>query len=53
MIFRLLTPPCSAQENSLHVLNLEPFLLRNERYLEHSGLNFHQHVSSLQQEYAH
>lgn len=44
---------CSAQENSLHVLILEPFLLRNERYLEHSGLNFLQHVSSLQQEYAH
>lgn len=41
----------SARESSLHVLILEPFLLRNERYLEHSGLNFLRHVSGLQQEY--
>ncbi|MEK5465847.1 deoxyribodipyrimidine photo-lyase [Paenibacillus sp. FSL R7-0210] len=42
----------SAQEDSLHVLILEPFLLRNKRYLEHSGQNFLQHVARLQQEYA-
>ncbi|MEK4043043.1 deoxyribodipyrimidine photo-lyase [Paenibacillus sp. FSL H8-0048] len=37
---------------SLHVLILEPFLLRNKRYLEHSGRNFLQHVARLRQEYA-
>ncbi|WNS45573.1 deoxyribodipyrimidine photo-lyase [Paenibacillus sp. MMS20-IR301] len=42
---------CSSRDSSLHVLILEPFLLRNERYLEHSGQNFLIHLSSLQQEY--
>lgn len=41
----------SSRESSLHVLILEPFLLRNKRYLEHSGLNFLKHLTSLQQEY--
>ncbi|WP_340023240.1 deoxyribodipyrimidine photo-lyase [Paenibacillus sp. FSL K6-1096] len=42
----------AAGVSSLHVLILEPFLLRKERYLEHSGRNFLQHVARLQQEYA-
>ncbi|WP_150268283.1 cryptochrome/photolyase family protein [Paenibacillus tepidiphilus] len=42
----------SAGERSLHVLILEPFLLRNNRYLEHSGINFLAHAASLQQQYA-
>lgn len=42
----------SAEEDSLHVLILEPFLLRNKRYLEHSGQNFLLHVARLRQEYA-
>lgn len=41
----------SAEKDSLHVLILEPFLLRNKRYLEHSGRNFLQHVVRLQQQY--
>ncbi len=36
---------------SLHVLILDPFLLRKERYLEHSGLNFLKQVARLQQDY--
>ncbi|WP_284642856.1 cryptochrome/photolyase family protein [Paenibacillus silviterrae] len=37
---------------SLHVLILDPFLLRQERYLEHSGINFLQHARRLQEQYA-
>ncbi|MCL6603721.1 MAG: DNA photolyase family protein [Paenibacillus sp.] len=37
---------------SLHVLILDPFLLRNQRNLEHSGANFLLHVKMLQQQYA-
>lgn len=39
-------------ERSLHVLILEPFLLRKGRHQEHSGINFLTHVARLQQEYA-
>ncbi|MRN52327.1 cryptochrome/photolyase family protein [Paenibacillus monticola] len=42
----------SAQCSSLHVLILDPFLLRNERNLEHSGVNFLQHVARLQKQYS-
>ncbi|MEK5396720.1 cryptochrome/photolyase family protein [Paenibacillus sp. FSL K6-2859] len=42
----------SSGSRSLHVLILEPFLLRKQRYLEHSGVNFLTQVSRLQQEYA-
>ncbi|WP_256700750.1 deoxyribodipyrimidine photo-lyase [Paenibacillus sp. P46E] len=41
----------SAGVASLHVLILDPFLLRKERYLEHSGLNFLTQVAQLQQDY--
>lgn len=41
-----------AQCPSLHVLILDSFLLRNQRSLEHSGVNFLQHVKLLQQQYA-
>ncbi|WP_310833032.1 cryptochrome/photolyase family protein [Paenibacillus pedocola] len=41
----------AAGSRSLHVLILEPFLLRRQRYLEHSGRNFLAQVSSLQQDY--
>lgn len=37
---------------SLHVLILDPFLLRQERHREHSGVNFLQHVQRLRQLYA-
>ncbi|WP_339270850.1 deoxyribodipyrimidine photo-lyase [Paenibacillus sp. FSL R5-0470] len=42
----------SSGTRSLHLLILEPFLLRKQRYLEHSGVNFLTQVSRLQQEYA-
>lgn len=42
----------AAGDRSLHVLILEPFLLRNGRHLEHSGINFLTHVARLQEEYA-
>lgn len=42
----------SSGSRSLHLLILEPFLLRKQRYLEHSGVNFLTQVSRLQQEYA-
>ncbi|WP_042199961.1 cryptochrome/photolyase family protein [Paenibacillus camerounensis] len=41
----------AAGDRSLHVLILEPFLLRNGRHLEHSGINFLTHVSRLKEEY--
>ncbi|WP_028551301.1 cryptochrome/photolyase family protein [Paenibacillus sp. UNC451MF] len=36
---------------SLHVLILDPFVLKHERHREHSGMNFLQHVARLQQLY--
>lgn len=42
----------SAQGPCLHVLILDPFLLRNQRNREHSGVNFIQHVGILQRHYA-
>lgn len=42
----------AAGVSSLHVFILEPFLLRNKRYLEHSGRNFLLHVARLRQQYA-
>lgn len=42
----------AAGDRSLHVMILEPFLLRNGRHLEHSGINFLTHVARLQEEYA-
>ncbi|POX76373.1 deoxyribodipyrimidine photo-lyase, partial [Mycobacterium kansasii] len=36
---------------SLHVLILDPFLLKHERHLEHSGVNFLQHAARLKQLY--
>ncbi|WP_074083585.1 deoxyribodipyrimidine photo-lyase [Paenibacillus sp. P32E] len=41
----------SAGVASLHVLILDPFLLRKERYLEHSGFNFLTQVARLHQDY--
>ncbi|MDO7907780.1 deoxyribodipyrimidine photo-lyase [Paenibacillus sp. JX-17] len=41
-----------SQEPSLHILILEPFLLkRGERYREHSGINFLNHAASLNEVY--
>lgn len=39
------------RKQSLHVLILDPFLLKHERYLEHSGVNFLQHAARLRQLY--
>ncbi|MCR8636174.1 cryptochrome/photolyase family protein [Paenibacillus radicis (ex Xue et al. 2023)] len=36
---------------SLHVLILDPHLLQQDRYLEHSGINFLQHAARLQELY--
>ncbi|SFL93304.1 deoxyribodipyrimidine photo-lyase [Paenibacillus sp. 1_12] len=41
----------SQRKQSLHVLILDPFLLKHERHLEHSGINFLQHTARLQQLY--
>lgn len=38
-------------KQSLHVLILDPFLLKRERHLEHSGVNFLQHAARLQKLY--
>ncbi len=41
----------SAGVTSLHILILDPFLLRKERYLEHSGLTFLGQVARLEKDY--
>ncbi|MCD1259984.1 deoxyribodipyrimidine photo-lyase [Paenibacillus athensensis] len=42
----------AAGEPSLHLLILDPFLLKRDRHLAHSGVNFLRHAVRLQAQYA-